>query len=339
MRDGAEAKLWPLAALARLLAMGYGLGARLKNALYDRRILKALEVPVPVVSVGNLTTGGTGKTPLVCLLAEAAQSAGRRPAILTRGYRRNAASGGEGDEVRLYRRLLPEVAVVVDADRVRGARAAVRAGADLLLLDDGFQHRRLSRQVDLVLADARDPFSGGRLLPHGLLREPPGSLRRATALILTRAGRATPAELEAAKARALAEAPGLALLLEDHVPEGLFDHAGNPGPPLERLSNLPVLAFSGIGDPNALCESLLALRADVRRAIDFGDHHEFAPEELERLREDAVRSGAELLVTTEKDLMRIDRWEGAPALFALRIGARFPRPADLKRLLGLAGLT
>ena len=338
IQRGGEPKLWPIAVLVRLASVFYGLAARLKNRLFDWRLCRAHVVPAPVISVGNLTTGGTGKTPLVCLLAEAALEAGHRPAILTRGYRRPGVGIRESDEVRLYRRLLPDVPVFVDADRVRGARDALSAGADLLLMDDGFQHRRLSRTVDLVLADARDPFSDGRLLPYGLLREPVSSLSRATVLILTRAGRASPAERAAAANWAQRAAPGLTILLECHRPESLRDLDGNPGPSLEGLRDRPVLAFSGIGDPVTLLESLEALGADVRRTVDFGDHHEYVPAELDRLEQDAARAEADLLVTTEKDLMRIDRWAGAKALFALRIQAEFPGGGDREHLLRLVGL-
>lgn len=335
LRSGKELRLVPVAMLARLLSIPYGLGARLKNALFDSGIKRATELPVPVISVGNLTTGGTGKTPVVELLARAADKAGRKPAILTRGYRRPGEA--EGDEVRLYRRLLPTVDVVVDPDRVRGAATALRNGAGLLILDDGFQHRRLARTIDLVLADARDPFSSGQLLPFGMLREPACGLARATALVLTRCGRATQAEIDAAGEAARSLVPEIMILQEDHLPDLLVDLSGTPGPGLETLSGLPVLVFSGIADPHTLAESVDALSGDVLDLIDFGDHHPFSPSELEQLQQDAVRLGAKMVVTTEKDLMRINDWRGEVPLFGLRIRAGWVGEEDARRLSELVG--
>ncbi|MBI4878532.1 MAG: tetraacyldisaccharide 4'-kinase, partial [Planctomycetes bacterium] len=171
-----------LGSLAALASLPYGLAVRLRNRAYDAGLLRARCAAAVVVSVGNLSVGGTGKTPLVAMLARAARAAGRTPAILLRGYRRGARRAAESDEAALHARLAQGVLVVADPDRVRGAERALAAGADLLILDDGFQHRRLKRDLDLVLADARDPFAGGRLLPRGLLREPLSSLARAHAL-------------------------------------------------------------------------------------------------------------------------------------------------------------
>ncbi|MFH0944822.1 MAG: tetraacyldisaccharide 4'-kinase [Planctomycetota bacterium] len=335
IRAGREPRLLPVALLARLLSIPYGLGARLKNVLFDLGVRRAAKVEVPVVSVGNLTTGGTGKTPLVELLARSAVQAGMRPAILTRGYRRSGEA--EGDEVRLYRRLLPSVDVVVDPDRVRGARAAREKGAGLLILDDGFQHRRLARGLDLVLADARDPFSSGRLLPFGMLREPARGLARAGALILTRCGRATQGEIDSACEEARALAPGITILLEDHLPDRLVDLEGASGPDLEELMGLPVLVFSGIADPTTLAETVGGLAADVLAVSDFGDHHPFSPADLEELQRDAVRVGAKMVVTTEKDLMRISGWQGEVPLYALRIRAGWVKDQDAKLLSALVG--
>ncbi len=310
---------------------------RLRNGAYDAGLLRARRVAAQVISVGNLTLGGTGKTPLVALLARAARAAGRNPAILLRGYRRGARRAAGSDEAALHARLTPGVSVVAEPDRVQGAARALAAGADLLILDDGFQHRRLARDVDLVLADARDPSAGGRLLPRGLLREPISSLARAHALILTRCERASAAEIEAGRRRALAVAPGLPVLCEAHRPRALVDAHGAADADLERLAGRRVLCFAGIADPTALCETVTGLGASVVKAVDFGDHHEFSPADLARLEREAEECEAAIALTTEKDLMRIDRWGGAVPLLALRVEAELLEPegaALLGRLVG-----
>lgn len=338
LRSRSTSRFHPLVLFAGLLSLPYGLITWSRNALYAAGLLRSHSVGVRVISVGNLTTGGTGKTPVVAMLARAAAGEGCRPAILTRGYRRGGSDELESDEVSLYRRLVPEVPVVVDADRVRGARAAIRAGADLILLDDGFQHRRLRRDVDLVLLDSRDPFGGDHHLPLGMLREWPSGLRRASAALFTRHGRAT-GEEQAAAARRVAElAPDLPQVREDHRPVSLVKPDGQPGPPLDELAGQQVLVFSGIGDPHTLTESVASLGADVVGAMDFGDHHVFAAADLARIAVDARSVGADRVITTEKDLMRIADWRGPSELLALRIEATLCDAESAEVLGGLLGL-
>ena len=324
------------AAALAAAALPYAAVVRMRNALYDRGLLRARGADVPSICVGNLSTGGTGKTPLVARLASAARAAGRRPAILTRGYVPAGAASTVSAEVRLYGRLVPDVPVVVDGDRVRGAARATADGADLLLLDDGFQHRRFRRDVDLVLLDARDPMGGG-MLPAGRLREPPSGLRRAAAVVLTRCGRATDDQLRAAAAAVEAAAPGTPLLLEDHVPVGFVDVDGAPVE--TSLEGVPALVFSGIADGGALAETVEALGARPVRVVDFGDHHAFTAPEIARLADEAAALGAAVAVTTEKDLVRLDgdaAWPGGVPLVAPRIAAGFP-PNDRAALGGIVG--
>lgn len=302
----------------RALSVLYGAGATLKNVLFDVRVRRGAQCEATVVSVGNLSAGGTGKTPLVALLANAAMSSGKRVAILTRGYRRRGGAPGEGDEVKLLRRLVPGVTIVVDADRVRGASACVRAGADLILLDDGFQHRRLRRDLDIVLLDAKDPFAGG-LLPLGLLREPERGLRRAAILILTRCDRAGEARVQEVRRELSRIAPDVPVLTEDHVAVGLIGHDDLIAP-LAQLRGASVLAFSGIGDPQTLSESLVGLGAEVLASIDFGDHHEYSSGDRQRIHARAAEVGAAFIVTTEKDLMRYGDHRSEEPGVAARVG-------------------
>ncbi len=308
----------------------YGAVVRVRNRLFDAGVRRAARVSAPVICVGNLTTGGTGKTPLVVLLATAALRAGKQPAIVTRGYRRGGdRARTSSDEVDVYRRLVPGAKVTVDADRVRGARAAIDGGADLVLLDDGFQHRRLHRDVDLVLVDARDPFGGGRLLPAGSLREPvDAALRRATAVIVTRADRVERAQVDRLVADLRRVRPNLPVWRERHVPIALLDADGNPLGAPHRIAGQRVLVLSGIADPTALAQSIESVGATPIRVLDFGDHHEFTDRELGDVAAEAVRAGASVIVTTEKDLVRIGPWSGAVPLRALRIAAEIGSDAD-----------
>jgi tetraacyldisaccharide 4'-kinase len=183
--------------LLRVPALAFGLAAGLRRGLYDRGWLPQEHLDVPVVSVGNLSAGGTGKTPCVRWLAEACLARGRRPGIVSRGYA--APADGPNEETRMLARALPDVLAIESVDRAAGGRALVERGADLVLLDDGFQHRRLQRELDVVLIDATRPWGlpaprpGAApvcaLLPRGLLREPPRALARADALVVTRCDR------------------------------------------------------------------------------------------------------------------------------------------------------
>ncbi|MCA1685652.1 MAG: tetraacyldisaccharide 4'-kinase, partial [Planctomycetia bacterium] len=191
----------PLAGAARvglrLASFGASLGVLLRNLGYDRGRLAVARAAVPVVSVGNLTLGGTGKTPMVEWVARWYRRRGVRVAILSRGYRRDG-SGGVNDEAMVLEENLPDVPHLQDPDRVKIAGVAVEElGSELLVLDDGFQHRRLARDLDLVLLDALEPFGLGRLFPRGLLREPVRSLRRADLVVLTRADLVTADALRA----------------------------------------------------------------------------------------------------------------------------------------------
>lgn len=279
--------------------MLYGAAVVARNLLFDVGIRKPREAGIPVVSVGNLTVGGTGKTPFVLFLAREALRHGLRPAVVLRGYRGGTAGS---DEARLLETGLPGAPVLVDPDRVRAARRAATEGADLVLLDDGFQHRRIRRHVDLVLLDARRPFGNGALLPAGTLREPVPSLRRASAVVLTRCGRISPPELEATR-RFLERRFRRPVIACDHVPVAL-DEEGVGRAPTE-IAGRRVLSFSGIGDPLALSETLTRLGARVEEAMDFGDHHPYSPADLERIHRRARELAVDWVVTTEKDRARL----------------------------------
>lgn len=326
----------PPPVLLRPLARLFSAAVRMRNRRYD--LWPPAPCPIPVISVGNLAAGGTGKTPIVEWISRRLLAIGRRPAIVSRGYGGSARRGpvvvslGEGprvpasrcgDEPWLLASKLPRVVVVVGSNRLAGIAEAARVGCDAVILDDGFQHRRVARDLDLVLLDSREPLGNGWLLPAGLLREPPTSLARADAVLLTR----WRADGSAARAEALARTHGSrsAIVRVRFLRSGFVDALFEPAPRPERA-----VAFCGIGNPHAFREDLEAegvrlIRFDVRP-----DHHRYGEEELGLLYALARRCQAPLL-TTEKDLARLDEsWRRAFGgdLRALRIEAA-PVDAEL----------
>ena len=287
-------------------AVGYGLAVRSRNCLYDCGCRKAHRATRPVISVGNITAGGTGKTPLAAWLVQMLRSEGRRPAILSRGYGRDPSSGLD-DENQLLASLAPGVPVVIDPDRVRGAARAIQEhGADVLVLDDGFQHRRLARNLDIVLIDALCPFGGGRLLPRGLLREPLSGLRRADFIVLTRSDQVPPERTAEIRKQLARRAPGTSIAFAVHRPTGLRELSYPPKDhPLDELKEGQWLAFCGIGNPEAFRLTLEGLGARLQGLTAFPDHHRYRATDVEGLLSAASDLGCRGLVTTEKDAIKV----------------------------------
>lgn len=302
------------AAAARLAlaaaALPYGLAVTARNAAFDHGFLPVTRVPTPVISVGNLTLGGTGKTPLVAWVARHLATAGRRPAIISRGY--GARPGERSDEAAELGLVVPEAMHVANRDRAAGCRTAIAAGCDAAVLDDGFQHRRLHRDLDIVAVDATDPFGCGRLFPRGLLREPLAGVARAGAVVLTRASAIDAAERLAIRV-ALMAAGGQrfdhAWMEAEHRPVNVRLADGGTLP-LDSLRSLPVVAFAGIGNPAAFRATLANLAADVIEFVSFPDHHAYTNADFDQLAARATRSGAAMLVTTLKDLVKVPAGRG-----------------------------
>ena len=291
--------------------MLYRLAVTLRNARYDRGAGVGPHPGVPVISVGNLTTGGTGKTPLVIEIARRLRDAGPRPAILTRGYR--GSRERPADEVLELRAALPDVPVVVDADRLAGAREAIeRHGADVLVLDDGFQHRRMPRDLDIVLIDALDPWGGGRLLPAGRLREPRESLERADVVVVTRCNQVSPAAADHLVAEVQALNDQAVVVRAAVEPAGLWG-LDDASLELETLAYRCVMPVSGIGNPESF-ERLLHER--VGRLVEplrFGDHHRYRPGDVTRIVRAARLREADTIVTTRKDWPKLaPLWREVP---------------------------
>lgn len=293
----------------RLPAALFGAAALLRRSAYDAGLLQTRHLPVPVVSVGNLSTGGTGKTPMCAWLASELERRRLAPGLLSRGYRSGAsAPGGKNDEAQLLAALLPGVPHVQDKDRARGGAQLVQLGCRSIVVDDGFQHRRLHRDLDLVLVDATRPWglptpAGGgapvrAFLPRGLLREPPSSLARANAVVLTRVSQVAPAAIECLTRELERWAPGIPILRADHRPIRFRDDRGR-ALPLEAFSNGEVDLVSGIGNPEAFEQTVRSLGASIRTHRAFEDHHGYLPADL-----DGLGDGRALL-TTAKDSAKL----------------------------------
>jgi tetraacyldisaccharide 4'-kinase len=296
----------------------YGLAVRLRNRAYACGCRSVHRAAVPVVSVGNLTAGGTGKTPCVEYVAGFYRRRERRVAVLSRGY---GGAGGRNDEALVLEENLPDVPHLQGRDRVALARAAVEElESEVLVLDDGFQHRRLARDLDLVLIDATEPWGYGYLLPRGLLREPRSSLRRAGLVVLTRCDQAGPGRVEALKRDVRRYAPSAPVVETRHGPVELVN-SGRAVAPLDGLRGRAVAAFCGIGNPEAFRHTLADLGADVRTFRAYPDHYPYGRADVDSLR-DWLRDlpGNGVAVTTQKDLvkLRVDRLGGRP-LWSLRV--------------------
>lgn len=300
--------------MLRPLGFLYGLGTMLRRKLYGP-VFKGARAEKPVISIGNLTVGGSGKTPMALTLARLLLAAGHRPAVLSRGYGRRPDAGYEppitvsrgsgpevppeaaGDEPWLLAAELPELRVVVDADRARGAKKAVDLGADVLILDDGFQHLKLAADGRILMIPASRPFGNGAVLPAGPLREPAPAHRLAD--ILVAAGAPTPPP------EVLALAEGRQVFAAEYRSGGWRALNSDIIEPLEALAGRPVFAFCGLGRPDSFLRSLRALGLNLRRFTALRDHQVYDRPTLYQLGLDFTASGAEVMVTTTKDAVKI----------------------------------
>ena len=318
----------------KLLSRLYSFIMNVRLALFEHRIIRSKTLGCQVISIGNLTVGGTGKTPVVEVFARALQQNGRKVAILSRGYMKaedppaeklknlitfrtpkqqppRIVSDGErllldsemgGDEPYMLASNLPNVCVIVDKDRVKSGRYAIqKLGCDTLILDDGFQYLRLKHRVDIVLVDRTNPFDNGYVLPRGLLRESVRHLSRATFIFITKsAGDGSP-ELRR-EIRALNDKAEIAECR--HTPRHLQDVFTGERKPLEFLQGLKVAALSGIAAPRGFEETLERLGGELVHRRRFADHHRYTQQELLDTINAARDRGAQAILTTEKDAVR-----------------------------------
>ena len=335
------------------LAGLYDAGLEAYLAAESVGLRKRARLPVPVVSIGNLAVGGTGKTPMTQWLCRRLVSKGKRVAVLSRGHGGTSqsvrlVSGADGqvlltaadagDEPSLLAQTLPGVPVLVGKDRRLSGREALRLfDLDVLVLDDGFQYWQLQRDLDMVLLDAKRPFDNGFPLPRGLLREPKRHLSRAGVVVVTRAGQLMGAERDALAAQVAALAPAARLFFADHRPAGFVraDMLSSPLLPLSLLTGRRVAAVSAIAQPQSFVGTLTReVGASVVSQKAWADHQAVTPAEAQAVIKDAERAGAEALVMTEKDAVK---WPFAAEtrlpIYALRIEMAVEDAAGLTKEL------
>ena len=312
--------LWPLSVV-------YSAIVRTKAGCYSRGVFRKQKLNGTVISVGNLTVGGTGKTPMVLSIAERLAREGKKAAILTRGYRGNHSADSRGlpqsDEVAMLReRLGGHVQIGVGADRHKSGNTLAAHGVEWFVLDDGFQHLKLARDADIVLIDATDPFGGGMVLPAGRLREPVSAIRRADIVVITRSVQAPSRALES--------------LIRRHTECPIF-YAGTKLESVLRLPRLDValprqdlgrarfLAFCGIGNSGAFFDDLRNWGFQIVGERSFGDHHVYTSREAQELEEAAAKCGADALLCTEKDVWNLRRVQfTAIPVYCCRISVVLP---------------
>ncbi len=312
MRAGLSCAEWP-----------YRFGVAAKNLAFDCGMREPFEVSIPVISVGNLTTGGTGKTPVVAFLANWFRDAGVRVGLLSRGYK--SLDSQANDEKLVLDQLCPGVPHWLNPNRIASAKQAVAEGCELLILDDAFQHRRLHRDWDIVLVDATNPWGFGHCLPRGLLREPIHSMARANFVMVTRADLVSVDELTAIRTE---------LVRHDHVGSvaelsfrpTVLSNSANESQPLSRVVGQRCLGFCGIGNPESFQQTLKQLGVNLVAWESFPDHHHYDAADLARLTDLAEKTSAEVLLTTQKDLvkLRTTNLSGRP-VWSLQIGAEVVR--------------
>lgn len=315
---------WPVACLRiglRLASLPYRAVITLRNLAYRRGWKRSFRSPLLTISVGNLSVGGTGKTPAVAWVANWLRQHAIRVAILSRGY--GQLDSGQNDEALELELQLPDVPHLQHWDRVASARLAEEElDMQALLLDDGFQHQRLARDLDLVLIDATDSPAAQHLLPGGLLREPLSSLSRAQAVILTRCDQVSPERLEQLRQRVRRANAAIVIAQANHRPHSLGIFAADPQP-LADIQGRRVLAFCGIGNPESFFQSVRDLGAQLIETRIWPDHHAYQADDVQQIAQWTMeRPEAEWLLCTRKDWVKLQ---------AVRLG-RLPLAAVLVEL-------
>lgn len=310
------------------LSFGYERGIRFRNAYYDTWAMPEW-LDVPVISVGNLTVGGTGKTPMTIWVCERLLARGRKPAVLSRGYKATEETGA--DELLLISRRVPRAVAVAHADRARAGRMAIAEyGVQAAVLDDGFQHRRLGRDLDFLLIDATRPFGYSHVLPRGLLREPIGSVRRADAVILTRCDQASAEQITAIEKELRGWASGVPVVRAVHRFTEFVDLAGKP---LPRPVGQRVGCVAGIARPDAFRRTVADLGFTVSDVAEYPDHHAYSKADAEALTAWAREAGLDGLVTTEKDAVKLSRLDAEWPVPIFCVAVRMEMLEDGDRVL------
>lgn len=335
-----------LFALLRPLSPFYALAMRLRAYGYHNGLFARIRLPVPVISVGNLTLGGTGKTPLVIHIAKALQGMGLRPAVLSRGYKGrargpvNVVSDGKqvlldaasaGDEARLLASVLPGVPVITGAKRAVTGDYAVRSlQANVLLLDDGFQHLAVERDLDLVLFRANTLLGSGWVFPGGELREPMSALGRAQAFVITDVDPQSQERVLAFREFLRQRHPRTPVFLSEYVPDAVVSLGADAVIPLDRARESSVFAACAIANPESFQQTLIAAGFSVCGFAAFADHHAFSMADVKGLVSKAKRAGACSIIVTEKDYVKLEGYAGhiGLPLWVLRMRAKVEEGFD-----------
>ncbi len=332
-----------------LLSQLYSLAMRVRALLYRHGVISRRRLRNPVISVGNLTVGGTGKTPFVAYLAGVLKKAGYQPVILSRGYRGKAEhstlvvsdgrkilcdAASSGDEPFLLAGQLPGVRVAVGKDRHRSGTLVEQDAGDKVvhILDDGFQHLRLKRNLDILLVDATDPFGGGKLLPAGRLREPLAAMGRADLVVITRSHLLGEIDDLEAVIRGHNKLTPISYFYHDVV--GVFDLKSGRQFRTRDFMGRRVVALAAIGNPGLFVQDLEHYQMDIRHQLLFPDHHPYSQGDLDQALERLDENGAEAVMTTEKDAVRLQDLEfGDGQIFVLKIEALPEDPVEYRKFL------
>ena len=319
----------------------YAASAAARNWTFDAGLRDSHRVPRPVISVGNLTTGGTGKTPVVRWLAQRLRDAGRHVAVIARGY--GARRGEPGDEQVMLSRLLNDgtsnpVSVLANPDRVTAAQTLLhdRPEVDAIILDDGFQHRRLARDLDIVLLNAANPFGYDHVLPRGMLREPPRGIARAGAIILTHSDQASGDQLNAIENRINRYNTTAPVYRAVHALSSVRVADDSSPRPVDDLRGRAWFAVTGIADPQSFLAQLRSTAGRYAGHRAFPDHHPYTGADLAAVRREAEAVNADVIVTTEKDWAKLQALNvartGSLPIWRVDVTIQFPGDSEEQRL-------
>jgi len=294
-RNDADVLFWnPLLTLASVL---YRAVVQIRRSFYDRQFFHSKKLSIPVISIGNITWGGVGKTPLTQYISKFYLDQKKAPLILTRGYGR--------DETREFQTKVPEALLGVGKNRYQVARQLLKDHkVDVAILDDGFQHYQLARDLDIVVMNVLNPYGNEQLIPKGILREPIETLSRAAIVVFNDVNLIPRKSFEAIRDRVKQLAPRAELIEAQHEPLYFYWAKSKARMDLSKLSGKPVTTFSGVGTPRSFQLLLNYLGVKTIRNFEFCDHHPFSDKELEEIKEVKLSSQSEFVITTEKDLLR-----------------------------------
>lgn len=317
-----------------MASKAYGGVVKLRETFYGKSVLKTKRLPCFVISIGNITAGGTGKTPMTIYVADVLKKLGYRVVIISRGYKGGAETSGgivsngrailmgaeiAGDEPYMMASQLKDIPVIVGKNRFKAGMAAVKEfNPDVLILDDAFQHLNLQRDIDLVLLDYRRPFGNGHLLPRGTLREPASALSRATAFILTRSDTKTDAEAASLRITLKRNSEEKPVFRSTHIPyihkivsgeKSILESKFDESLPFDfqLINGCRAFVFSGLAHNDDFHRMLEKLKCVVINSFEFCDHHFYSDQDIKNIKESVQRFNVDCLITTEKDFVRIPR--------------------------------